>query len=235
MKYPNIHRAVFLNRPNRFIAHCLLNDKQVIAHVPNTGRCKELFLSGVPAYLVKAQEDAKRKTPYTLVAVEKEGRLINIDSNAPNKVVAEALLSGNLLLPGTKGGFELKREVFFGASRLDFCLYHNGHKSFIEVKGVTLEDGGKVMFPDAPTIRGIRHLEELTRIALAANSLDEAWLIFVVQMEGVKYFSPNWQTHAAFGQALYKAQQQGVGILAYDCHTAPQSLSLGKEVKVVFG
>ena len=224
MKYGYVADAVFLQRPNRFIAQVLLNGQEETVHVKNTGRCKELLVPGAKVYLEKGKNPA-RKTAWDLIAVEKGDRLINMDSQLPNKVAEEWLAQGGL------GHFsQLLREQTWGASRLDFCLKDARRTKYVEVKGVTLEEGGKVYFPDAPTVRGTKHLEELTRIRQEGM---EAAVLFVVQMKGVSSFSPNDATDPAFGKALRQAAAAGVEVAALDCLVWPDEVTPGQRVPVV--
>lgn len=224
MKYGYVADAVFLQRPNRFIAQVLLHGQEETVHVKNTGRCKELLVPGAKVYLEKGQNPA-RKTGWDLIAVEKGDRLINMDSQLPNKVAEEWLAQGGL------GHFsQLLREQTWGASRLDFCLKDSHRIKYVEVKGVTLEEGGRVYFPDAPTARGTKHLEELTRIRQEGM---EAAVLFVVQMDGVTAFSPNDATDPAFGDALRRAKDAGVEIAAIDCLVRPEEVTPGQRVPVV--
>ena len=224
MKYGYVADAVFLQRPNRFIAQVLLNGQEETVHVKNTGRCKELLVPGAKVYLEKGKNPA-RKTAWDLIAVEKGDRLINMDSQLPNKVAEEWLAQGGL------GQFsQLFREQTWGASRLDFCLKDSHRIKYVEVKGVTLEEGGKVYFPDAPTARGVKHLEELPR---TRGEGMEAAVLFVVQMKGVSSFSPNDATDPAFGDALRRAADAGVEIAAIDCLVRPEEVTPGQRVPVV--
>lgn len=224
MKYGYVADAVFLQRPNRFIAQVLLNGQEETVHVKNTGRCKELLVPGAKVYLEKGKNPA-RKTAWDLIAVEKGNRLVNMDSQLPNKVAEEWLAQGGL------GQFsQLLREQTWGASRLDFCLKDARRTKYVEVKGVTLEEGGKVYFPDAPTARGVKHLEELTRIRREGM---EAAVLFVVQMDEVTAFSPNDATDPAFGDALRRAKDAGVEIAAIDCLVRPEEVTPGQRVPVV--
>ena len=223
MKYANIIAATFLSRPNRFIAHIKVNNKEEICHVKNTGRCKELLLPGVELY-VQTNNNPARKTKFDLITVKKGNRLINMDSQAPNKVVGEWLAAGNL--PGLTF---IKPECKYGNSRFDFYLEFGEQKAFMEVKGVTLEENGIVRFPDAPTERGLKHLHEL---CTCTKENYKAFVFLVIQMNGVKHFEPNWETHAAFGQALIEAQKTGVKILAYDCLVSKDTLEINQPVKV---
>ena len=228
MKYYNIHKATFLSRPNRFIAICLLDGVEVVCHVKNTGRCRELLLSGATVYLDEPM-GRPRKTKYDLIAVEKqlqngEIMLINMDSQAPNEVAAEFLSSSNSF-PDAR----IRREVTKGNSRFDFCIEQGDKITYLEVKGVTLEDGGIASFPDAPTERGVKHLEEL--IELKEQGFGAA-ILFVIQMKGISEFRPNDITHRAFGDALRLANEKGVSILAYDCIVTPDSITVDKPIKV---
>ncbi|WP_455651958.1 DNA/RNA nuclease SfsA [Phascolarctobacterium sp.] len=222
MQYKEIKQGYFLVRPNRFIAHVELDGQVEVCHVKNTGRCRELLTPRAVVY-VECHDDPKRKTKYSLIAVEKGGLLINMDSQAPNKVVGEWLQGGGLVPDITL----LKPECKHGTSRFDFYVETLQQKLFIEVKGVTLEENGIAMFPDAPTERGVKHLDEL---AQAVREGYAAAVIFVIQMRGVNCFTPNRRTHAAFAEALLRAQQAGVQVLAYDCKVTPDSLGLGDPV-----
>lgn len=229
MKYNNIKKAVFLQRPNRFIAECNLEGKIINVHVRNTGRCRELLIPGCKVYL---EEDlrASRKTQHTLVAVEKSGTMINMDSLAPNKAFREAIMSEHIQLPGFEAPYTLlKAETRFRDSRFDFYMESETQKAYIEVKGVTLETDKIAMFPDAPTERGIKHIYELCR---AAREDYLAYLVFVIQMKKIKYLTPNWETHSEFGQALEMAKKSGVTILAYDCYVTPNEMYLDKPIEV---
>lgn len=224
MQYKNMLEARFLSRPNRFIAHIEVNGQEEVCHVKNTGRCKELLVPGCTIY-VQHHDDAKRKTKYSLIAVKKGELLINMDSQAPNKVVQEWLKENHPFGEMTL----LKPEYTHGDSRFDFYLETAGKKMFIEVKGVTLEENGVVKFPDAPTERGVKHVRELAELVQEGY---ECAIIFVVQMSGMKYFTPNWQTHAEFGEALSKAKAAGVQIYAYECAVAVDSLKITREIPV---
>lgn len=224
MQYKNIRKATFLNRPNRFVAHAELEGEQVVCHVKNTGRCRELLVPGATIYL-QAAENPARKTPFDLIAVEKGERLINMDAQAPNRVFQEWAEQGKF-----KDGLTLLRpETTWGNSRFDFYWEAGERKGFVEVKGVTLEENGIVRFPDAPTERGVKHLEELTR---CRGEGFQAVVCFVIQMEQVRYFTPNERTHPAFGEALRKAAAAGVEVLAYDCQVRPDGLELRQAVPV---
>ena len=216
MVYSKVISGIFLSRPNRFIAHVLVDGKEEIVHVKNTGRCKELLRPGATVYLYCPPEGSARKTKYDLIAVRKGERLINMDSQAPNSVAEEWLRS---LLPRAK----IRREVPFGASRFDFCIEEEGKTTFLEVKGVTLEENGIAMFPDAPTERGLKHLRELIRCKELGYG---AAVLFVVKMKGIRCFRPNDRTHAAFGDALRDAQKAGVRILVMDCIVEENTLTI---------
>jgi len=208
----------------------LVNNEKKVAHVKNTGRCKELLVPGARVYLAVA-DDPSRKTAYDLIAVEKkrDGKpplLINMDAQAPNAVAAEYLRQHALL--GVDA--ELRREVKYGHSRFDFCIKHRERVAFLEVKGVTLEQSGHAYFPDAPTERGVKHIEEL--IACLAEGY-EAYILFVIQMKEIHAFSPNDQTHPAFGDALRRAAAAGVRILAIDCSVSPDRICFGDPVQVI--
>ena len=251
MQYTNVMDGKFIARPNRFIAHVEIAGREEIVHVKNTGRCKELLLPGVTVY-VQHFPEGKRKTKYDLIAVEKvltglinesdaasessgvvhstlseqHTLLINMDSQAPNKVVQEWLVEKE---PFGKITY-LKPECKHGDSRFDFYLETEERKIFIEVKGVTLEEKGVVMFPDAPTERGVKHVQEL------CHCLEEegygAAIIFVVQMSGMRYFTPNRRTHLAFAEALERAEACGVKLLALTCAVTPDSLAINGEIPI---
>ena len=224
MRYKNIVRGTFLDRPNRFIAHVEIDGQVRTVHVKNTGRCKELLIPGAVVYL-EGSSDPKRKTAWDLVAVEKGDRLINMDSQAPNKVFGEWVQAGEFLPDVTL----ICPETRYGDSRFDFYVEAGGKRHFIEVKGVTLEDDGVVRFPDAATERGVKHLQELLR---AREEGCECWVCFVIQMGGVKHFEPNDRTHPEFGQALRQAEAGSVHILALDCSVTPDSLAINGPVLV---
>lgn len=232
MTYTNIVSGIFNSRPNRFIAHVDINGRTETAHVKNTGRCKELLIPGVTVYL-ETHDNKARKTKYSLIAVKKGALLVNMDSQAPNHVWGEALASG-VKLPGIDEITSVKREAVYGNSRLDFyaeCREKEKiRKAYMEVKGVTLEDEGAALFPDAPTERGVKHIRELTR---AASCGYLAYIIFIIQMKGVKSFMPNDKTHPEFGDALREAARKGVRVLAYDCWVTPDKIEIGETVSVM--
>ena len=224
MRYGEVKRGRFLARPNRFVAHVELEGERVVCHVKNTGRCRELLTSGAAVYLERAENPA-RKTPYDLIAVEKGDLLINMDAQAPNKVFGEWAAAGRFL-PGLTA---LRPEFTWEDSRFDFRLEDHLGPCFVEVKGVTLEQDGLALFPDAPTERGVKHLRGLRR---AVERGYRAAVFVVVQMKGPRLFRPNDGTHPAFGQALREAAAAGVGVYAWDCAVTPESLTLDAPVEV---
>lgn len=225
MKYERIVKGKFLERPNRFIAYVDIDGRKETVHVKNTGRCKELLRPGAVVYLQEFDPSA-RKTKWDLIAVEKNGRIINMDSQIPNKVVKEWLEAGGLFQNVTK----IRPEYTYGDSRVDLYVEADGKKILIEVKGVTLEEDGRVRFPDAPSERAVKHVEELKR---AVGEGYEAYIFFVIQMKNVRYFTPNMDTHPAFGEALREAVLAGVHVIAYDCQVDFDRITLADEVKVV--
>ena len=231
MKYKKIKEAVFLERPNRFIAKVLVEGKEETVHVKNTGRCRELLLPDSTVYLEDFTNNPRnRKLMYDLIAVEKGNLLINMDSQAPNKVVREALENDIIRLPEMESLTLIRPETVYCDSRFDFYIEDkNGQEGFIEVKGVTLENDGIASFPDAPTERGIKHINELIK---AKNAGYSTYIIFVVQMSGMKYLIPNDTTHKAFGDALRLANLCGVHVLAYECAVKTDSLDVVGEIPV---
>ena len=224
MQYHTMKKGIFNIRPNRFIAHVEVAGAMEVVHVKNTGRCRELLVSGAVVYLEEGHNPA-RKTKYDLIAVEKGDLLINMDAQAPNKVFREWAEAGGFL-PGLT---LLRPETTWGNSRFDFYWEAGERRGFVEVKGVTLEDGGHARFPDAPTERGVKHLEELIRCQEEGY---EAAVCFVIQMAGMKDFAPNDVTHPAFGEALRRAARSGVKILAMECDVTPNSLTIARPVDV---
>lgn len=216
MKYENIVKGVFLSRPNRFIAQVLIEGKEQTVHVKNTGRCKELLVKGNEVWLQKS-DNPLRKTAYDLIAVKKGDLLVNMDSQIPNAVAAEWLKKGNLFSKQAV----IKREVTFGNSRFDLFIEDGNRKAFVEVKGVTLENDGIASFPDAPTLRGVKHINELIKCTECGF---EAYIIFIIQMKGVHLFTPNYKTHREFGEVLKSAQEKGVRIIALDCIVTENSI-----------
>lgn len=246
MTYEHIVAGTFISRPNRFIAHVETGNRTVVCHVKNTGRCRELLIPGVTVIL-EFHPDAVlsgRKTEYDLIGVYKNGLLINMDSQAPNKAAWEWLVSlgggqyteKNHYPLGSYVPFDIRREVTHGDSRFDlaFSLRNRDTKAvspaFMEVKGVTLEENGLALFPDAPTKRGIKHLKGLIR---AHEEGYEAYVLFVIQMKGIQGFTPNDITHPAFGETLRQAREAGVHVLAYDCLVTPDTMTVDSPVKVM--
>ena len=246
MTYEHIVAGTFISRPNRFIAHVETGNRTVVCHVKNTGRCRELLIPGVTVIL-EFHPDAVlsgRKTEYDLIGVYKNGLLINMDSQAPNKAAWEWLVSlgggqyteKNHYPLGSYVPFDIRREVTHGDSRFDlaFSLRNRNTKAvspaFMEVKGVTLEKNGLALFPDAPTKRGIKHLKGLIR---AHEEGYEAYVLFVIQMKGIQGFTPNDITHPAFGETLRQAREAGVHVLAYDCLVNPDTMTVDSPVKVM--
>ena len=224
MHYDNIRPGVFISRPNRFIANIEIDGKTEVCHVKNTGRCKEL-LTDRARVIVQECDSPTRKTRFDLISVYKGTRLINMDSQAPNKIFAE-WASGS----GVFGSVTLLRpETRFGNSRFDFYMEADGRKAFIEIKGATLEENGVVRFPDAPTERGVKHVRELM------ECIDEgydAYIVFIVQMKDVLYLEPNWNTHKEFGEALREAAGHGVKVLAVDCQVTEDTVVARDMVEV---
>ncbi|WP_167956461.1 DNA/RNA nuclease SfsA [Anaerosporobacter faecicola] len=224
MKYERIYEGRFVSRPNRFIAHIEINGTIETCHVKNTGRCKELLLPGATVY-VQHWDLPNRKTNWDLIAVKKGDVIINMDSQAPNKVVGEWLQAGGL-------GFQpdlIKPEYQYEDSRFDFYMEYHKERWLIEVKGVTLEEDHVALFPDAPTLRGIKHVEGLARHAKEGF---HTLLFFVIQMDGITYFTPNSKTQPAFATALIEAKKSGVTILAYDCTVTPDQLLVRNPIPI---
>lgn len=222
MKYNNIVEGIFIDRPNRFIAHVEVEGTVEVCHVKNTGRCAELLSKGTQVWLQRAG-NPERKTKYDLIAVRKGELIINMDSQAPNKAAAEFIprLFENVSL--------IKPEAKHGDSRYDFYIEAGERKIYMEVKGVTLEESGTALFPDAPTQRGVKHLRGLM------NCLEEGYeaaLLLVIQMKGVSRFMPNERTHPEFAAALREAQAAGVKIYAYDCRVTPEEMIIDAPVPV---
>ena len=223
LQYTKVIPAEFCSRPNRFIAICKVAGQETVCHVKNTGRCKELLLPGCRVFLTPGENPA-RKTPYDLIAVEKEGETINIDSVAPNKAAGEWLPS---FLPR---GATVRPETKFGNSRMDFYAKAQNTEYLIEVKGVTLKQEGVALFPDAPTARGVKHLRELTEATKRGYA---CCVLFVIQMKGVTHFAPNRQTDPAFAKALKEAAKAGVTIIALTCTVTPDSMEIDGEIPVI--
>lgn len=223
MRYTNMVAGRFLDRPNRFVAHVEIRGQTEVVHVKNTGRCRELLPVEAEVWCQRSDNPA-RKTKFDLIAVRKGDRLINMDSQAPNAVAREWLLSGGL---GEIG--DLRPETVHGDSRFDFSFIKDGKRCFLEVKGVTLEYRGCCAFPDAPTQRGAKHLRGLTR---AVEEGYGAYVLFVIQMGQVECLRPNDETDPTFGKALREAAAGGVTVLAVDCAVTEDSMTIGREVPV---
>lgn len=224
MRYKETEKAVFLKRPNRFIAEVEIQGKRETVHVKNTGRCKELLIPGAEVTLEKSG-NPNRKTKYDLICVNKQGRLVNMDSQIPNKAAEEWIKKGGLFPEEVT----IRPEKKYGNSRFDLYVESPVRRAFVEVKGVTLEENNIVRFPDAPTVRGIKHVEELIHCMEEGY---EAYLLLVIQMKGVKKFMPNWDTQPEFGEALIKAEKAGVKILARDCLVTEDTIEIQEEVPV---
>jgi len=225
MRYSNIQKAEFICRPNRFIAHVLMDDEEVICHVKNTGRLKELLLPGATVFLEES-DNMTRKTRFDLVGVLRGDEVVNIDSQAPNQAVGEWLKSGGLF----EDVSYVKAEARYGDSRFDYYIESSsGRKAFLEVKGVTLLQDRVARFPDAPTTRGVKHIGELVK---CLEDGYEAYILFLLEMKGSKWMEPNDVTHPAFGKALREAAEKGVKVLAYDCLVTPESLEVDKKIEV---
>lgn len=221
VNYRDIRKGIFISRPNRFIAEIEIDGAKEICHVKNTGRCKELLVKGSTVFCEKSANPA-RKTKYDLVAVIKGKRLINMDSQAPNKAAREAI-------PELFDGVTLiKPEYTYKSSRIDFYIEASGEKILLEVKGVTLEEDNVVLFPDAPTERGVKHIHELIS---ALSDGYRACILFVVQMSGADCFRPNRKTHPEFAEALKQAEREGVEILVYDTAVTESSMTLDRRIR----
>ncbi len=226
MTYENVLPAVFRARPNRFIAEITLGGAPVLCHVKNTGRCGELLVPGAEIWVQDFGPDTSRKTRYDLITVRRgDGLLVNLDSQAPNRVFAEYAASSGLF--GTVA--TLRPEVKFGDSRFDFYAEGGGARSFIEVKGVSLEREGAALFPDAPTERGLKHVRELIRCAAEGY---RAYMAFIVQFSGAGRFRPNMETQPEFGRALSDARDAGVHLVAVECAVTPGSLTCRGPIEV---
>lgn len=229
MQYASVIRGQFCSRPNRFLAVVRIGGQEEIVHVKNTGRCRELLIPECTVYLSRS-DNPNRKTKYDLIAVEKqrEGKpplLINLDSQIPNAAAAEWLETGSLF----SANAVFRREVTHGNSRFDFSIMDGDVQSFLEVKGVTLEQDGIALFPDAPTLRGVKHLQELTACQQAEIP---AYLLLVIQMKEIRAFRPNDAMHPQFGEALRRAAAAGVTLLARDCIVTPDSITIDAPVPI---
>ena len=228
MKYKSVVKGIFVSRPNRFIAIVEIDGFKETVHVKNTGRCKELLVEGAVVYLSLSDNPA-RKTKYDLIAVEKitdrGNLLINMDSQIPNDVAVEWLRGSSLFSENAV----IKREVFYGKSRFDIFVEDGDRRVFLEVKGVTLENDGIASFPDAPTERGIKHLNELVS---AVKDGYEAYVLFIIQMKGVNLFTPNRERHPQFADALLNAYNNGVRIIALDSFVNENSIVADNNITI---
>ena len=229
MKYSNIIKGEFISRPNRFIANVKIENEIHTVHVKNTGRCKELLVPNCTVYL-NGSDNPNRKTKYDLIAVEKERKnkpplLINMDSQIVNYVAEEWLKESGFFGKNAT----IRREVTFGKSLFDFFIETENQKNFLEIKGVTLEKDGIALFPDAPTERGLKHINELIEAKRKGYS---SYILFVIQMKEITEFSPNSETHMEFAKSLKKAEEEGVKIMAMDCDVSPDEIKISKEVKI---
>lgn len=224
MRYERIEEAVFKVRPNRFIAHVVTERGEEVCHVKNTGRCRELLVPDARIW-VQRNENPGRKTGLDLIAVEKNGQVVNMDSQIPNKVAEEWIREGHLFPKDV----HIRPETRWGNSRFDLYLENGDRKMFLEVKGVTLEEEGVARFPDAPTERGVKHIEELMACKEAGF---EAGILFVIQMKKIRYLEPNDRTHPEFGAALRRAKDAGVQIMAVDCLVTPDAIRADREIEV---
>lgn len=227
MKYEHIVEGVFIKRINRFIAEVLINGMETLVHVKNTGRCKELFIKGAKVYLEKSA-NPNRKTSYSLINIYKNDLLINIDSQVPNAVVYEGILSGKV--KALVDTITLKREVTYGKSRFDLYYETPTHKGFVEVKGVTLETNGIARFPDAPTDRGRKHIYELME-GLSQGYTN--YIFFLIQMNGIESFAPNWDTDPKFAEALIAAKDSGVEVLVFNSLVDKDSICINKNINLL--
>ncbi len=227
MLYSKTKEAIFVNRPNRFIAYVLIDGKEEIVHVRNTGRCRELLIPGVRVILDDCSNNPNRKTRYSLIAVYKGDMLVNMDSQVPNLVVYDSLISNKI--EGLENLNLVKREVTYEKSRFDLYFESDSHKGFIEVKGVTLEEDSIARFPDAPTLRGTKHVLEMI------EAVDEGYIgiiFFLIQMRGPKEFRLNWEMDKSFSEAVKLASKKGVQIMAYDSIVSENSIELGEAIMI---
>lgn len=228
MKYNKIIEGIFIKRANRFIAQVRIHGEEETVHVKNTGRCKELLVPGVKVILEDCSHQRNRKTKYSLIAVWKGNLLVNMDSQVPNAVVFEAIAKNKI--KGLENINYLKREVTFRRSRYDLYFESGREKGFIEIKGVTLEEKGICMFPDAPTERGTKHVLEMI------EAVKEGYigiLFFLVQMKGPKLFQLNWQMDPVFSEAVNAAKEKGVQVIAYDSVVVENNIQIGDPVEIL--
>ncbi len=222
MKYKSIKEGIFLSRPNRFIANIEIDGQVQVCHVKNTGRCKELLVPGARVF-VEESDNPLRKTRYDLVSVFKGDKLFNIDSSAPNKIFGEWVKSSGFF----GENIFVKPESKYKNSRFDFYIETQDRKIFVEVKGVTLEENGVLMFPDAPTERGVKHINELMECVKEGY---EGYIAFIIQTDAAKYFTPNKKTHKAFADALTEAEKGGVGIICLCCNVTKDEITAKEHV-----
>lgn len=227
MKYKKVINAIFLKRPNRFIAHVLIDDREEIVHVKNTGRCRELLVAGAKVVLEDCSHNLNRKTKYSLIAVWKDNMLVNIDSQVPNHVVFQGLQDG--LIKGYKNLNNIRKEVTFGNSRFDIYFEDGDKKGFIEVKGVTLEEDRVAMFPDAPTERGTKHVLEMIE---AVKEGYKGCIFFLIQMKGPEVFKLNWKMDRDFSKAIKLASENGVDILTYDSIVTNDTIYINRQIPI---
>ena len=227
MKYKKMVEGKFIRRPNRFIAHVIIHGKEEVVHVKNTGRCRELLIPGARVILEDCSQNISRKTKYSLIAVYKGELLVNMDSQVPNAVVYEALKDNKIEF--FRDLTFIKREKTYGNSRFDIYYEKGLKKGFVEVKGVTLEVEGQAMFPDAPTIRGAKHVLEMVD---AVNQGYEGSIIFLIQMKGISSFRPNWEMDENFSNAIKYANDNGVNVLAYDSFVLEDEIRIGSPIPV---
>jgi sugar fermentation stimulation protein A len=228
LKYSSVKAAKFIKRPNRFIAHVMMDDKEEIVHVKNTGRCREILQEGA-SVILEESKNTERKTKYSLIAAYKGDVLINIDSQVPNMVVYQGIKDGKI--KEIRNVSKLSKETVYGNSRFDLYFETEEKKGFIEVKGVTLETEGIAMFPDAPTQRGCKHIYEMIK---AVEEGYAGFIFFLIQMKGVKYFTPFTVRDPEFAKALKVASEKGVSVLAYDSIVSEDGITIGTPVEVRF-
>jgi len=227
VNYKKIKKAIFHRRLNRFVAEVYLDEQIEKVHVKNTGRLKELLLPNAEV-LLEESDQPNRKTKFSLIAAKKGNLWVNIDSQAPNAVAYEAISGGEIA--EIRNLRQLKKEVKYGDSRFDLYFETEQEKGFVEVKGVTLEKDGVAMFPDAPTARGTKHVWELAK---AVSEGYKGIILFIIQLEGCRYFTPNSETDPSFTDTLVQASKQGVRILAYETHVDEHQMSIGKQIPVI--
>ncbi|CDZ75144.1 Sugar fermentation stimulation protein [Peptoniphilus sp. ING2-D1G] len=230
MKYENTLNGKFIERTNRFICYCDINGEKNKVYVPNTGRCKEILVEGADVVLSESK-DSHRKTKYTLLSVYTNGGLINIDSQAPNKIVYDAIIERKIfkdveltIISKEKSYLDSRFDIYYEGLRKEKLI-----KGFIEIKGVTLFENNIAYFPDAPTLRGLKHIKELIT---ALKEGYESNIVLLIQKQGSKYFLPNYKMQPEFAKYLYKAQTQGVNIKAYDTLVTENEITLNSEIPI---